>query len=472
MTTSEVSAAPAFPVAILGGGLTGLTAAWHLRKAGVPVVVFEASTRAGGVIGATRHAGWLHENGPNSLLASPPAIANFIEELGLGPRCIQATATAKKRFIVRGGRPISVPASPASFIASRLLSWRAKLSLLGEPFRPPGPPGDEETVAQFVTRRLGSEFLDYLINPFVAGVYAGDPRRLSVKHAFPKLHALEQAHGSLIRGAFKRRNARGGPSGTMLSFPDGLEELPRALARGLGGELRTSHAVQRIQRTPEGYALQLADAARPLPLRFRAVICALPADALARLRFDDLPAANQLSTLSAIEQPPVASVFTGYRREQVAHALDGFGTLVPEAEKRRILGTLFSSTLFPGRAPEGHVALTTFVGGMRQPALARLGDGAIVDVVCRELAGLLGAKGEPVYVNVHRWPRAIPQYDLDFQRFKDACTAVERAAPGIYIGGNARDGISLANCIESGRRLAAAAAASPAFSFANSAALP
>lgn len=444
-------------VAVLGGGITGLTTAWHLQRAGIAPILLEKSSRVGGAIGTLRVDEWLHELGPNSLLEGSPDVARFIDEAGLGPRRLYASPEATRRYIVRGRQPVAMPGSPTSFLTTPLFSARAKLALLGEPFRRKSPPNAEETVADFVVRRLGREFLDYAVNPFVGGVYAGDPRRLSVRHAFPKLHALEQQHGSLIRGALARRNTSGGPKGRMFSFAEGMEELPRALARTLGDAVRLGASVQTIR--PHGNAWELVfehqgDLQREL---VSAIVCALPADALADLGFEGIPESHRLAGLREIEHPPVASVFMGFKRGDVSHPLDGFGVLVPEVEHSRILGTLFSSTLFPGRAPQGHVALTTFVGGTRQPDLARRETGELFEVVYDELRALLGVRARPVFSHVQRWARAIPQYTLGYERHKNALTAFEASAPGIYIGGNCRDGISLANCIESGRRLAAAA---------------
>ncbi len=450
---------PTLPIAILGGGITGLTAAWHLQRAGAPVVVFEALPTPGGAIGSTRHDGWLQEAGPNSLLEGSTEVATFIDAIGLGSRRLYAADSAKNRYVVRGGKLVPMPASPVGFLKTKLFSFRAKLGLLGEPFRARSAADGAESVAQFVERRLGREFLDYAVNPFVGGVYAGDPRQLSVRYAFPKLHALEQEHGSLLRGALKRRNTSGGPKGRIFSFPEGLAELPRALAKSLGGSMRLSSRVNAIRRTEGHWAVDTECRGENRTGKFSAVICALPADALTSLRFEGVTGAERLAALREIPHPAVVSIFTGFRREDVAHPLDGFGLLVPEVEQRRILGSLFSSTLFPGRAPPGHVAITTFIGGVRSPQLAQLDDAALKQVVREELGELLGVRGDPAFFNVRRWPRAIPQYTLGYARFKAIFEAVESSAPGLYIGGNARDGISLANCIASGRRLAVAAGA-------------
>ncbi len=447
------------PVAVIGGGITGLTTAWELRRQGRPVALFESGSRVGGSIGTHRENGWLHELGPNSLMDSTGEVSAFVEKLGLNGRRVEASHLARRRYIVRDGKPRAMPASPLSFVSTRLFSWRAKAALLAEPWRPPGDPDEEESVAAFVRRRLGQEFLDYAVNPFVGGVYAGDPEALSVEHGFPRLHALEREHGSLLRGALKRRNASGAPRGKMFSFLHGLRELVDALSRPLESAVRLHARITAIRRRETSWEIEYWHAGAMRCEVFSAVVCAVPATALARLPFEDLAVSNQLRLVSQIEHPPVVSVFMGYRREDVAHPLDGFGLLVPEVEHGRILGTLFSSSMFPGRAPEEHVGLTTFVGGVRQPEWTQVDDEHLARIVAQELTRLLGA-GKPVYTHIRRWPRAIPQYTLGYGHFKEAIAAAETAAPGLHIGGNLRDGISVAQCLTAGRRLATCAISS------------
>ncbi|HWZ94212.1 MAG TPA: protoporphyrinogen oxidase [Opitutaceae bacterium] len=447
-------------IAVLGAGITGLTAAWHLRRAGFSPIVLEKSPYVGGVIGTLQRGGWLHEHGPNSLMEGSPDLATFIHEIGLDGRRIYAAPAAKQRYVVRGGQLVAMPSSPRTFVATRLFSWRAKLWLAGEPLRRRADPNREESVADFVLRRLGREFLDYAVDPFVGGVYAGDPARLSLRHAFPKLHALEQEHGSLIRGSLKRRNASGGPKGRLFSFPNGLGELPAAIAFALGDAVQLQTKATAIRRTGCNWEIDCENGLRSWTEECAAVVCALPAEALASLKIEGVPEARRLAALREIEHPPLASVFTGFRRDDVGHPLDGFGVLIPQVEHSPILGTLFSSSLFAGRAPAGHVALTSFIGGTRQPGLLKLDDWELLRLIQPELERLFRIRGLPVFTHVQRWPRAIPQYTLGYQRFKDAMAAVEASAPGFFIGGNCRDGIALGNCIESGRRLANVAAES------------
>ncbi|HZZ57868.1 MAG TPA: protoporphyrinogen oxidase [Opitutaceae bacterium] len=463
--TAEVpsSRAPGAPArfAILGAGITGLAAASELRRLGHQVTVFEASDRAGGVIRSLRIGPWLHECGPNSLLAAPGgSVQAVIAAAGLSDRACRAAQEARRRFIVRGGEVLEVPASPGALIRSRLFSARGKLRLAAEPFQGRlADPSVDESVADFTRRRLGEEFLDYAVDPLVGGVYAGLPERLSLRSAFPKLAALERDFGSLIMGAVRTRRAAAGPKGEMLSFPEGLEELPLALARPLGESIRLRAPVSAVRPRGGKWELEFARPDTPPAGAFDGVLCCLPIGPLSRLivrreEGDEQP----FAALSFPDVPPVVSILTGFNRSDIAHPLNGFGLLVPRSEQRRILGTLFSSTMFPQRAPAGQVALTTFVGGARQPELAALDDFSLIRMVEDELRLLLGASGPSTFAHVCRHSRAIPQYEIGYAQRVAEGAAAETRHPGLYFGGSPRDGISLTSCLESGLRLAAAAA--------------
>ncbi|MEN9842150.1 MAG: hypothetical protein RL376_1950 [Verrucomicrobiota bacterium] len=446
------------PVAILGAGLTGLSAAWHLRRAGREVVVFEAGPAPGGVIRSERDPqGWLIESGPNSVQETP-AIAELIRVLDLSGVRQPAAPAAKNRYIVRDRELRALPASPPAFLRTNLFSLRTKLRLLRELFHPRLPRLNDLPLADFFREHFGPELLDYALDPFVSGIYAGDPARLSARHSFPSLWKAEQEHGSIIRGMIatrREKRARGETTGPtpIISFTEGLATLPRALAAALPpGSLRLNSEVQKISPSQQGWILDAAPEER-----FSRIVLALPPAALARLHIGAPGAQASLASINHIEQPPVTSLFLGYRREDVAHPLDGFGVLLPSKEKSPLLGVLFNSTLFPGRAPAGHVALTVMLGGLRQRELAAHPLEYQLPIVQRELAKLLGVKGEPVRVARAHWPRAIPQYQLQHDTHLEVVHAAEKRYPGLYIGGPVRDGIGLPACVAAGERLARAA---------------
>lgn len=440
-------------VVVIGAGISGLATAWWLQSSGLKVTVIEAASRAGGTIGTIRDSGYLIETGPNSALETSQLIAQLLEQTGTIVGRIYASPAAKNRFILRDGMLRPLPMSPPAFLGTRLFSAGAKLGLLRELFVARSPPDSEETVAQFVRRRLGAEFLDYAVNPFVAGVYAGDPERLSVRAAFPRLFEIEQQYGSLIRGqiqgARERSKEVSKQAAPMLSFGDGMQTLTDGVAGRLA-DLRLATRATSISRTADsGWEVNAIGDRGTVSLRAKSVLIAAPAAAAAQLVRPH--AQSACTALEGIPYPPVASVAGAYARADVAHPLDGFGFLVPKKEQRRILGTIFSSTLFGNRAPAGMVLLTTFVGGMRQPELAELGEAAIAALVHDELVSLLGVRAAPQRTWVNRWKHAIPQYTLGHLDRISKLEEAERALPGLHFCANYRGGISVADCVKSSR---------------------
>ncbi|MDP4219124.1 MAG: protoporphyrinogen oxidase [Bacteroidota bacterium] len=446
-------------IGIVGGGITGLVTAYRLKRDEKQVTLYEASSRPGGPVQSIRLDGYLAEFGPNTLLETSTAVSSLVHDLGLESRRLYASDLAKNRFIVRGGKPVALPSSPPSFIRSPLFSFGAKLRLLGEPFIAKFAESREESVADFVRRRLGSQFLDYAIDPFVAGVYAGDPEKLSVSHAFPKLHALEQKYGSLIKGQIKgkkERRKRGDVAkdrARMFSFDEGLQVLIDALQTDIGTAIKLNTSVTKIEHLSEGWKVTYIDNGIEYINTHSALVLTIPAYRLAEIL--QKVGGIDLSSMKDIYYPPVTSLALGFKRGHVTHPLDGFGMLVPRKEPFHILGTLFSSTLFPGRAPSGHVLLTNYIGGSRSPGLGAASESEQIEVVLKDLHSLLGVHGEPDYVHRAYFPKAIPQYALGYGKYKTLLDSVEAKAVGIFFAGNYRNGISLSDCITSAENVAA-----------------
>jgi oxygen-dependent protoporphyrinogen oxidase len=463
---------------VVGAGISGLTAAYYLSKArgsGAEgsLAVLEAGSGPGGKMISVHQDGFLCEFGPNSLRGSRPHLWELIDELGLTERVVRAAPAAKKRYILKRGRLEALPAGPGQVLRSSLLSARGKLRLLSELLVPRGH-RHEESVAAFVSRRFGREPLRFAVDPFVAGIYAGDSAELSAQAAFPQLTGLERRYRSVLAGmlraargaraARKPRSGRGGgdapPPRGQFTFAGGVAELPRALAERLGSRVRYNAAVDRV--VPEAGRWRVAfrrHGGETEELRAGRVILAVPAYAAARLLEGSL-GTQAVEPLDAIPYPPVLSINVAYRRSAVGRPLDGFGFLTPKGEEPSLLGAIWASTVFPSRSDEAHALFTVFVGGARDRARVEASAGggrdrASEDAAQRSLDALeriLRIREKPAFVDALHWQHAIPQYTLGHRERLTQLDELEANHPGLHFLGNYRDGVSVPDCVEAARR--------------------
>src|ERR1700733_12135391 len=386
-------------VIVIGAGISGLACAYRLKQLGTPVILLEASARVGGLVGSVRKDGFLFESGPQSFQGTEPLL-ELIREVGIEGELQRADPRAP-RFIYLHGKLQKIPMTPQGLMASSLLGLKSRAKIVSEPFKRTKPPTKEESVADFVRRKFGHEILEYLVAPFVSGVYAGDPEKLSLKAAFPSLEEWEREYGSVLRGAMKSRPEKEQRAGAppLCSFTHGVATLPRAMAAKLGDAMQYETRAVSVDSVSASQQHSHGDAGPACEIRIvhngqeqsaiaGAVVIATPAYAAAHLLETSAPHLAQ--TLSGIAYAPVAVVACTYYRQQVGDPLEGFGFLVPRREKVRTLGTVWNSSLFPGRAHEGSVTITSFIGGATDPEIMNLHEEKIAAIVAEENARILG----------------------------------------------------------------------------------
>lgn len=440
---------PTLPVLVVGGGISGLVCAYALRRAGIEAQLIEASSQPGGMIRSDNREGFLLELGPQSF-SGTAVLRSLSADLGIADQIVQAPAAAP-RYVLINGALQAVPLNPPAMLSSSLLSLRTKWNIARDAFGTTHPPEEDESVAAFVQRKFGAELLQRLVGPFVSGIYAGDPERLSLRAAFPQLHEAEESAGSVIRGMMRSARSRKGPRErpTLMSFRDGNGALVRALAANLGAALRVGEEVVGIgvrrERTVK-FEVRTSANGRDETVLAERLVLATSADVAGTL-LRDVNAAFE-PVLAGIEYAPVAVVSLGYRREDVAHSLQGFGFLVPRSSGLQVLGTVWNSSLFPGRAPADHVLLTSFVGGATNPAAAALSAQELRDLVHREIAPLLQVRAAPVFSHVQVYRRALPQYNIGHTDRLRALERLRAETPGLFFVGNYLRGPAIGNCVE------------------------
>jgi protoporphyrinogen/coproporphyrinogen III oxidase len=450
----SIPALTPFPVVVIGGGISGLACAYHLQQAGIPARVLEAGIRPGGVIATKEKDGFRFELGPQSFLATQPLL-KLIDALGLKNELLQADPKAP-RYILSGGQLIAAPLAPPSLLTTSLLGAGTKWRIFTEMLHRTKPPANDESIASFIRRKFGDELLNQLVAPFVSGVYAGDPEKLSLRASFPMLHEFEIKYGSVLRGAIKSRPSKGAPRAGLCSFREGMETLPNALAGRLGDSFLAETSVTALRRGKANgkpwFEIEVKRREHSETFPATAVIVATPTHAASQI----LRGLSDLfqTAFAPIEYAPVAVVAAGYRREQIQQNAHGFGFLVPRSEGLRTLGTVWNSSLFPGRAPDGMACFASFAGGATDPGLFELSDDEIKKIICGEVERILRITGKPVTALVHRYVHTLPQYNLGHGETVLALGALTSAIPGLFLAGNYLSGPSIGACVDQANQTA------------------
>lgn len=444
-------------IVVIGAGLTGLTLAYWLRAAGKDVSVLEKSSLVGGVINTNTEDGFTYETGPNTGVIGSPELVALFDSLKDALNVETPAPEAKFRWIWKNGRWNPLPNGLLSAITTPLFTTYDKFRILGEPFRKPGTNPDE-TVADMVIRRMGRSFLDYAVDPFISGVYAGDPHRLVTRFALPKLYALENNYGSFVKGSMKKRKEpktalEKRVTREVFSAKGGLQHLIRALYEGIGEQhVLTDCNGVKVHQDNNGYVCSYTDkGSNTIQLRSKYVITTVPGNCLAGL-FSFLED-KDLQSITDLNYAKVVQVAVGYKT-WTGKTLNAFGGLVPSLEKRNCLGILFPSSLFENRAPEGGALLSVFLGGIKKPEFMAKSDEEITQIVLDEVKETLQCEQKPDLIRIFRYENAIPQYEISSEQRFQAIDTIQNSYPGLILAGNIRNGIGMSDRVKQAIQIA------------------
>ena len=448
-------------IAIVGAGISGLATAFAIEQQAqavgieIETILIEKKPRIGGKIDSVKTDGYICESGPNGFLDSKPATLDLCKELQIDAQLLRSDDNARKRFIYSAGELHKMPENGAAFLKSKLISWPGKFRLAGELLIPKRQDVGDETLAEFGRRRLGGEALDKLISPMVSGIFAGDPETMSLKSCFPRIHELEQEHGGLLMAMLKlakkkRREIKAGkavasaagPGGVLTSFAGGIEDLTVSIGTAIKGQVLTGNGVARVAQKDGGFILHLDDGAQ---IDANIVVTASPAYAVAGI-VDEL-SSKSAATLREIPYATMNVVCFGYQRHQIDLDLNGFGYLIPKGEGRSTLGTLWDSSIFSHRAPEGKVLLRSMMGGAANPAAIDFSDDEVKSRTMNDLRKIMGIDCEPEFVRIFRHHHAIPQYSHGHSRRLQRLADSLQGFPDLILTGNAFGGIGLNDCV-------------------------
>lgn len=446
-------------VAIVGGGISGLSTAYYLSKAGIPSTLIDLRPRLGGVIETAHVEGCVIEAGPDSFLSAKPAAMELIRDLGLAGEVIHSNDHLRKTFVWKKGRLVAlpdglmmmVPTKVMPLVTTKLLSWPTKIRMGLELFRSPRTRADEDrSVAEFVSAHYGREAVEYLAEPLLSGIYGGSPEVLSVSSVLSRFVELEARYGSLTKGVLaERKKAKSGSSAPLFrTLKGGLGQMVNALTSALQGKIEVVRLrAEAVERCEAGFRIRL----NGNWLEFPHLVLACEAHESAKLA----PDARLAELLGAVPYSSSMTLALGFEEKAFPRPLGGFGFLVPKCERRRLIACTWVGTKFPYRVPEGTVLLRCFLGGMEDAAVLSESDEAITASVLEELRNMVGLRGRPLFSRIFRWPRSMAQYPVGHG--KRVAEMEERVAgiPGLHLAGNAYQGIGVPDCIRMGKAAAA-----------------
>lgn len=455
-------------IAIIGAGISGLATAYAIEQQAkqaeleIETLLLEKEPRTGGKILSVKDEGFLCEWGPNGFLDNKPMTLELCRQLKIDQQLLRSDDNARKRFIYSEKILHQMPENGPAFLKSKLISWPGKFRLAGEMVIPKRQSEEDETLADFGRRRLGSEALEKLISPMVSGIFAGDPETMSLRSCFPRIYELEQEYGGLIKAMLKLAKKKraevkagkavasaAGPGGVLTSFSGGIQELTDGVAAALSGKILTGNGVQKIEQKGDGFLLTLEDGQQ---LDVDMVVTAAPAYAVAQML-------DELSKTSAtlLRQIPYATmnvICFGYQRERINFDLNGFGYLIPKAEGCDTLGTLWDSSIFSNRAPEGMVLLRSMMGGAANPAAIDLSADEVKARTMHDLKQIMQIESEPDFVKIFRHRHAIPQYTRGHAKRLRELEESLRGFPDLILTGNAFYGVGLNDCVHAANQAA------------------
>lgn len=450
-------------ILVIGAGISGLVSAYWLKKKGLNVTLVEKENRAGGVIQTIRENGYMFECGPNSFLDNAPETLELCDLLNLDNELLKQSMRGNPRYIYLNGKLNEVPTGPGALFKSELFPKKVRRRLYTEPFRRSNRNPQDESLADFVRRRLGDKILQNIVTPFVSGVYAGDPEKLSLRGTFSFLYDLERNHGSLFRGMlarmFKRKKKKDGQpekkkprAKNLCSFVDGLQVLPDALVETLSDSVRFNTTVKQIRPCQEfGYDVTLEGESNGTET-FDGIVFAVPAYVLPSMLSDLLP--NSCEYWASIPYNRLSVVCLSFKKDEIEHDCHGFGFLVPRGQEIRILGSIWSSSLFARRAPAGERSFTVFIGGGLDPEAFDLSEEELIQQAITDLSHCIGISGQPTQQKVIRWERAIPQYPIGHVEKTEEIKKEQNSMPGLFFTGNYLDGVSVNDCIRNAKSTA------------------